>query len=125
MPDPAKWDEMKEAALRFWKCVETMTPPTLTPKDYKQIDDHAFDTITRAYVELKDRRDKLNEELTELEQQIKTYTSLHTAIMNSYVRVLKTTRKGTVDYGKMAAENSIDQEKYRKPSTTVCTISVL
>lgn len=102
------------ALQNFWKLVETKTPPPLSPKDEKTIDEPFFlavaEKFKRLTLEIKERE-------TELELIKKTLSE--TVLKSNLVRcgelkIQRIFRRGSVEYGKIPELKGVDLEPYRK-----------
>jgi len=124
-PDPKEWEVLKEAALKFWALVQSDTPPPLSDRDYKVVRDGGFKDLSLQYANLKAMAEQLSNQIAEVEAKLKAFDPDARALKNEYVRIVRSTRLGSVDYKSAFKEHKIDTEKYRGKPTQVCTISVL
>jgi len=98
---------------KFWTCVENLTPPTLTDKDFEERTDSAWATASADWA-------KVQAELEELKEREKQYREALIHLANNHnvkgngVKLQRIVRKGTVDYKAIPALKEVDLEQYRK-----------
>jgi putative phage-type endonuclease len=100
---------------KFWSCVENLTAPELSDKDYtKRVD---LDWATAA----SDWK-SINEEIEALKEKEKLYRETLLVLSDNKncigagIRTQKIIRKGSVDYKAIPEMKDVDLEKYRKPN---------
>lgn len=113
---------MIEKEREFYRCLQELTPPALSNKDYVQKSD-------ALWTEASERWRNANEQLKELEQSEKELrqTLIHLAAdkncAGAGVKVTKTARRGVIDYSKVTELADVDLEKYRKSNITCWRIT--
>jgi putative phage-type endonuclease len=122
-PDLEYRKKMINVVSEFWKCVETDTPPDLTDADYVSLDTlHdilLFEQWKAADQALKDAEAKRDE----ITKRIKS-EYVHARVMCSGVSLVRSTRKGAVDYAKIPQLKGVDLEPFRKKASEVVTIKI-
>jgi len=100
---------------KFWKCVENLTPPPLSERDYKKRSDLEW---AKAVSSWKDS--KLDLEAAKTRESIYRESLIgmadRTNSIGSGVRVQRVLRMGSVDYKSVPELKDVDLEKYRKES---------
>jgi putative phage-type endonuclease len=101
---------------KFWSCVENLSAPSLTDRDYAERNDSAWANaasewtlVSKQLEELKLKEKLHRETLIQLAGE-------HNCIGNK-VKLQKILRKGTVDYKAVPELKDVDVEKYRKQPT--------
>jgi len=115
---------------KFWECVESLTPPELTARDYVERDDIAWNEFSDLYKQC-ELRVKLAEDVCKAvkEQQDACKAKLielangKSSIGNG-LKLNLSSRKGAVDYSMIPEMKNVDIEKYRKPSSIAWKITV-
>lgn len=113
--------EIALAAKRFMQNVREGKPPEPGARDFFTPEkDERFDLLT-----------SLKAQLDEIED---TYEALKKDLIEAYkdkprvqygrVQIIRTIRKGTIDYAKVPVLKGVDLDKYRKPSSEVVTVKV-
>lgn len=121
LPDP-KWQaEQLAAAIKFWKLVETKTPPELSDADFLDISCETFGKITAEFILKSSQLKQLESELELLKDQIKKIAAGRNIIGNG-IKAYTSARKGAVDYAKIPELAGVDLEKYRKPDSEIVYI---
>lgn len=126
-PDIPYIKDMVKQVNKFLKLVETKKEPELSEKDYKKITDAELGKKVNKYKSLKSRFDNLKNELETLADEIKTNELLsHPRTVCRGLKVIESTRKGSVDYKKIVAEHlpELDTSGYVKASTTYRSIKL-
>lgn len=109
---------------KFWDCVENLTPPALSERDYIERDDRAWKEAARRWVEALERL-KEAQQAEEAAKEELIYLSDGQTSLGAGVRLQKIIRKGNVDYSKIESLNDVDLEKYRKPPTESWRLSAM
>ncbi len=111
--DDAYIKKMIVEQRKFWKCVENLSPPPLSDKDYNSRHDLGWASAaaewTKAHSELEavEKREAESRELL-----IKLSENQNT--IGQGVRLQKIVRKGKVDYKAIPELKDVDLDKYRK-----------
>lgn len=119
-------DEFIEKLMKkeeeFYKCMQTMSPPPLTGRDYMETYDTEYAEAAREWLEMarilkafKEKEQIARERLIELSNNQNT--------RGFGVKCQKVVRKGTVDYTKIPELQKIDIEIYRKETIISWRIS--
>lgn len=126
-PDPAYIEKMLPVAEKFWKCVQTDTPPELTERDYKTLQGKEETALAEAYVKAYREAKAQEKILAELKAKIVAAAGTHKRVRCGDIKIIRTVQKGAVDYEKVLKANAldaIDLEPFRKKSSERVTISV-
>jgi putative phage-type endonuclease len=109
--------------LAFWELVQSDTPPELTDKDFKILRGKEEKALFTKFKKLKLEVDAKSEALEEVRKEIIEHVE-HPRVICADVQLVKSERKGAVDYAKIPELRSIDLEKYRKKSSFVVTLKI-
>jgi putative phage-type endonuclease len=110
-----------EECKKFWNYVETDTEP---PSEYIELTGADLELMAKEYISVVSTINELKEKQDELKKAILAKTEASKAKFYG-LRLLRTSRKGAVDYSKVKELSGVDLEVYRKPSITVETLEVL
>jgi putative phage-type endonuclease len=120
LPDPSEFESIADEVKRFSKRLREGNPPDLTDEDYLIVQDQEFEEIK-----------KVKEEIARLDSR---FEDLKTLLMNRYkenkrvkcngVSLVRTLRKGNINYKGIEVLKEIDLEKYRGKPSEVVTIKV-
>lgn len=120
-PDKKLQEELVAAANNFWlNHVLKDIPPALSDGDYFEIKDVRLESLVEQYVALHSESKIIEAKLEELTESLKPYTATKNAVKCNGVKLLRSTRQGTIDYKKYLADAHIPNneiEKYRKKPT--------
>lgn len=103
---------LKELRL-FWDLVQTKTPPTLTDRDYKSIDDSGVKYMVMQWLAAKEAADSAKALQDELADKITAKLKDHPRWQHAGVKIQNISRKGNVDYKKIPELTGVDLEQYR------------
>lgn len=123
-PDEEYCQKLLSELISFWNLVQTDTPPEASDKDYELISDESLEKYCDQWKVLKSESDRINKELSELEEKIESGLQIPRGICNG-LKFTKSFRKGNIDYGKIPELRGVDLEQYRKGSTEMFRIQVL
>ena len=105
---------------KFMECVRSGTAPEPGERDFKIVDDERFKILTALKAELDNiqgRYDAVKDEI------VKSYKD-ERRVKCGAVTIVKSMRRGNIDYSKVPSLRGVDLEKYRKASTEVVTVKV-
>lgn len=121
LPDLAYQDAIASAAKAFMDNVAKGTPPEPSERDFHVVDNEPlFEKY--AYI---DAQIKALEEVKEsFRQNILEKYKDHKRVRGSSITVVKSIKRGSIEYAKIPVLKGLDLEKYRKASTEVVTIRV-
>jgi len=108
--------DMVEKEKAFWECVQSLTPPKTTEKDYQLIEDEEALVKAKKVLELRKKVEALQGELEPLEEELKGYAQERNAIIGG-LRVTRFVRKGGINYHAIPELGSVDLEGYRKEAS--------
>jgi putative phage-type endonuclease len=125
-PSPETVDKMVKEAARFLELVRTKVQPELTEKDYMIVKSEEHIKIGTEYREKLALLEAVKLEVEEIRTRlIKSCEVLnHPKVDFGNCIVYKTTKQGSVDYGKIPNLEGVDLEQYRKPSTEYYTVKI-
>lgn len=98
---------------KFWKCVETLTPPPLSDRDYDQRNDLAWAQAAASWAEANAELERAKEKEKICRDTLVTLAGNKNTIGQG-VRVQRVVRKGSIDYKSVPELKDVDLEKYRK-----------
>lgn len=114
-------EEMYDKEKEFWDCVQNFKAPALTDNDYRERDKEWYKHASRV-LELKERRKTLEKEEKEAEEALSTMSQGQNSFFDD-LRYTGSIRKGSVDYKKIPDLEGINLEAYRKPSSSMWTLT--
>jgi len=89
--------------------------PQKTDRDYVKRSDISWRNLAHRYKTLKEWHEQVDSELAEVKQEL-IYLSQGNSSEGAGIKLIKSNRKGNIDYTKIPELEEIDLEKYRKPS---------
>lgn len=108
-----------EAAKKFWVHVQKGEPPEMSDRDFFQPESDArFEKLRNLDL----RRKAIEAEFDDLRAELIEAYKTHTRVMSHGVSIIKSTKRGSIDYGKIPVLKGIDLEKFRKPSSEIVTV---
>jgi len=121
--DPHFIDNNYNTLFEFYQCLVNDVPPPLCDKDIIPRSDFAWTSAMSRYVHL-DRLVKMYQaEMNEIKEDLVTLANDQPS-QGAGGKLIKITRKGNVDYGKIEALKEIDLEQYRKPDSKYWSLKV-
>lgn len=115
LPDMEWINKYISEAIKFWKLVETDEEPELIDKDFKIIKSSEFKNMSELYLrfdwEVKEAERKLKESREMIEKHIGDKSRI--IFESTGLKVIKTYRKGNVDYKKVPELKGVNLEQYR------------
>lgn len=123
-PDGAYIHDLVEAERTFWGYVQADEPPPLGAQDPVLREDAEWARHARAWQQAQQALQAARAAEAEARARLEALAGTGVT-MGAGVRVAKTFRKGSIDYGKVPLLQELDLEPYRKPGSLVCTISTL
>lgn len=111
-----------EKESKFYENLKNKKEPALTDRDYFVNEDEDAILLQQKYLRLKESLNVLEEETEEARRRLIEKANGKNMIIGN-LRMTKTNRKGIVDYGKIEAIKGINLDIYRKPSSTVWTLT--
>lgn len=114
--DPEYQNHLKERAHEFWNLVKSKIAPELTIKDYKSIPADANDE--REYFLAKEMYGCAEARLEAIKEKLifKAQADGHPKIKMGSLIIDRISKKGGIDFSRIADLKNVDLEKYRKPS---------
>lgn len=115
-------ENLLDCAIKFWKCVETKTPPPLTERDYMCVSDVTLTELVRSWLQAKRHADQYTAEMERLKELI-TKDLPHSRVLCDGVRISTVTRKGNINYKNVPELSGVDLEQYRGKDSVFYTLS--
>ncbi len=112
-----------EAEKEFKRCLDTLTPPPLTEKDYVQREDEEWIMYSHWYQYEKKRMEEAKKNMENYREKLLELSNGQNT-KGCGVTVQKIVSKGRVDYNRMVDDLQIDVEKYRKEKTETWRIDL-
>jgi putative phage-type endonuclease len=112
-----------ESEIDFWNLIKTDTPPELSDRDFKQLKDKKDLALFNQYKKLKFEADHSADRLEQIRQQIIEKIQDSRVICGD-VQMIRSERKGSIDYGKIPELKSMNLEQYRKKSSQMVTLKI-
>jgi putative phage-type endonuclease len=120
-PDSNYQSEISIAASVFMNGVRNGEPPEPGEKDFFMPErDERFEILSAMDAHLKETEEKFEA----LKEELKKDYEAHRRVRYGQVTIVKSVKKGAIDYKKVPVLKGLDLEKYRKPSTEVVTVKV-
>jgi len=118
-PDPLYHEKLLGEELSFWGKVRSRTPPPLTERDYVRVSDQDLSILVERWSQSRSLLEVVAREEEGLRKKIleASVFSQHRRLRINNVKIVKSTRKGSVDYSKIPELAGVDLERYRKPPT--------
>ncbi len=112
------WEKVQTA----WAEFDAMPVPE---EEYIEIDSVRYEDLDEDYVNIKDQIDELTGQLKEVKAEMELIADGRN-IKAKYTKLGYAIKKGSVDYKKILKEKEIkvEEDEYRKPSTTYATVRV-
>jgi putative phage-type endonuclease len=118
-PDKTYGEMLFTKLNKFWKLIETQTPPELEPRDEYEFKDAETKFLADNYITMKKLYELNGEKLEEMANQLKALANKHTRVRIGELVISKSARKGNVDYKLIPQLKGLDLEQFRgKPSLT-------
>lgn len=114
-------DTLIPSLKEFWDCLCNLIEPPLMEGDYEKIDSYDWAVAANEYKNINEQI----KHLTVCQERVKTSLVLMAAERNCVgggIRVLKTKRKGAVDYGAIPELGTVNLEHFRKKGSEFWTI---
>ncbi len=105
---------MIEAEKEFYKNLQDFTEPAKTDKDYIKRNDVAWRDASLKYIGLLSMYKQLEEQLSEARETLLTLAE-DSSCVGCGVKVIKSSRKGNVQYSKIPELQHVDLDYYRSP----------
>jgi len=122
--NPEYINKLIESEKKFMECVQTLSAPSLTTKDYNVRDDLAWNERAQKWLQKKQELENIENEEKILRNELIELASNQNS-QGGGVRLTLSTRKGTVDYRKVPCLQEMDLEIYRKPPSKVWSLSAV
>lgn len=106
--------ELIEKEKDFWECVKKLTPPKLTEKDYRVIDEEEPCKKAEKVIALRKVIEVAKKELNPLEDELKNSYARDMSAIIGKLKITRYVKKGCVDYPSIPELKGVDLESYRK-----------
>lgn len=114
-------EKLVAAEIKFYKAIQSRTPPELADTDYEERFDMDFLEVSMLYEDVKKNLEKAEAQEKELKEKLIGLCNGKNSRAGR-VRIGFHTRKGIVDYSKIDQFKGVDLDKYRKPDTKYSSI---
>jgi len=114
---------MLEKEIQFLECLQKLKPPSLTDKDYVAREDDLWLALSKQWIECKKKMHELEENEELLRDQL-LELSANKNTQGGGIKISRTVRVGSVDYGSIPQLKGIDMEPFRKPPVESWRITV-
>jgi putative phage-type endonuclease len=116
--DHERWEKIQTE----WHKFEQMPIPE---EEYIEIKDVRYQELDEEYASFKEEKDSIETKLKEIKAEMELIAEGKN-IKGHFTKLKFSNKKGSVDYKKILKDNEIkiDEDKYRKPSTTVATVYI-
>lgn len=115
--------DLLEKERIFWECVQMRTPPKMTEKDYKIIEEADALKKSQKILKLRKNLEAIHAELDPLEEELKEKYCQDMCAVIGNLKFTRFVRKGNVNYGMIKELQDVDLEKYRNSSIVTVRIS--
>ena len=124
MRDQSLIDKMIVYATEHLECVDTLTAPALSERDYiDNSDDPILNDIAQRYKYYLNMSKEYQEKAEHLKDQLLFDSGSQNCKGKGY-KITKYCRKGSVEYSKIPELEDVDLEQYRKPLTTAFRVTL-
>lgn len=121
-PDPDFLEKYLVKARDFWKKIVLFEPPSLSSKDYKDMqNDQTWSLLSQKYSQVCNNIKIMEEQKELIRREIIGLCGDESCCGNG-IKVLKKVTKGRVDYESIPELSNLNLDKYRKSSTMTWTI---
>ena len=124
-PDEGYIDQLVQAESEFWKRVTENRWPEVQLKVRDLSNDPAWVEAARRYREVQQRCSESEQQELQLRRQLATLSADAGRAFGGGIELVRSTRKGAVDYRAVPELKGIDLEPYRKPPVEVVRINLL
>jgi len=116
---PFKRDEdfikdLIEKEKAFWECIKKLTPPKLTEKDYRVINEEEPCKKAEKVIALRKVIEVAKKELNPLEEELKNSYARDMSAIIGKLKITRYVKKGCIDYHSIPELKGVDLEPYRK-----------
>lgn len=115
-------DKMIAEAKKFWKLVETKTPPKLTDADFKIVENEDTKLLADLYRKALADKKAADEKLDAIKEKIKQIVGEQKTRFYG-LKCYHSKRSGAIDYSKIPELKQIDLEPYRKKDINIFYVS--
>ncbi len=105
--------KMLQKEQEFWDCVQELTPPAMTDKDYQPISSMPWMQTANQWALINSQIKELEKKEEELRRHLIAMANKKNTV-GAGIRATRFLRKGSVDYGAIPELENVEIEKYRK-----------
>lgn len=124
LPDHGYIERLVQAEVEFWKSVTENRWPEPRFKEQDLSDDPNWSEAARRYRRVRQRLDELSDEEHELRGRLLGLSDSRRAF-GAGVELIRTSRKGAVNYGAIPELEGVDLDRYRKEPVEVVKLNIL
>jgi putative phage-type endonuclease len=111
--DDAYIKKMIKKESAFWECVQSLTPPEFTERDYVKKDDELWKQAASDWIQLNNQIKSLESRATEIRETLIAMSQKKNC-MGAGIKISRSIRKANIDYSQIPELQQINLEKYRK-----------
>lgn len=119
-PDRSYQSLIATTAKSFWTSVTEGKPPEMSDRDFFEPEDKRFERLADLDAALKRVESEFEALRLELIEAYKDYRR----VRSNSVTIIRSLKKGAIEYAKIPVLKGLDLEKFRKPTTEVVTVKV-
>src|SRR5258708_7805969 len=123
IPDHGYTERLVQTEIDFWRRVTENQWSEPRFKDQDLSDDPKWSEAARCYRRVRQRLDELSSQERELREKLLDLSDARRAF-GSGVELIRTSRKGAVNYGSIPELEGVDLEQYRKEPVAVVKINI-
>jgi putative phage-type endonuclease len=123
--DQAKEDQLLEEEHKFWRLIQTDTPPELSDRDFKKLKDGESVALFQSYKIAVDLFKRVEADVDAIKAKIVGKYPDEKRVVCAGVSLVRSTRKGSINYEAVPELSGVDLERYRKKATEVVTLKVV
>jgi putative phage-type endonuclease len=124
MPDQGYIDRLVQAEVEFWRNVTENRWPEPRFKEQDLSSDPNWSDAARRYRQVRERLDELSDQERELRNRLLGLSDSRRAV-GAGVELIRTSRKGAVNYGAIPELEGVDLDRYRKEPVEVVKINLI
>ena len=124
MPDHGYIERLVQAEVEFWRNVTENRWPEPRFKEQDLSSDPNWSDAARRYRQVRQRLDELSDQERELRNRLLGLSDSRRAV-GAGVELIRTSRKGAVNYGAIPELEGVDLDRYRKEPVEVVKINII
>lgn len=113
--------KMIQKEREFWECLQELTPPPFTCRDYKIVESEDWKKAAQEYIQIDDTINELERKKKEIRDALINLSN-HQNSVGEGIKVLKTFVKGRIEYNDIPEIKKINLDDFRRPPSEVWKI---